>query len=299
MRKLAPLLSSIIRGTSDKHLSQELLNVADALHRAVKLNRDACLISLFFARGRVEKNYRVRHVVDTAMISIILAISQEFSRREIARIAAAAFTMNLGMWSIQNRLATQSEPLDDADKTTLFEHPLKSVELLRKAGIQDAVWLEEVLCHHEKQDGSGYPLGLAGKDILPGAQIIGLADRYTALLVARGTRDSILPGQVLKLLLLAEGETIEPDLFGLLTKSIGLYPPGSFVKLVNGETAIVVNTGQQGKPYATSVLDAQNNIMAIPIRRDTQDKHHAIVGGIAMQQDEIPFVVKRVLDMGD
>jgi len=297
VKKLDPLLSNIIRGAPDKRLPQELLDVADALHRAVKLNTDACLVSLFFHRGRAEKNYRVRHVVDTAMIAIILAIKQGFSRRDIARIVAAAFTMNVGMWSVQNRLATQSEPLDDTDKKNISEHPLKSVELLKKAGIKDTTWHEEVLCHHEKQDGSGYPLGLAGNDILPGAQIIGLADRFTALLVTRGTRDSIPPGQALKLLLMTEGETIEADLFGLLTKSVGLYPPGCFVRLLNGETAIVVRTGQDGKPYATSFLDVDNGSMAIPIQRDTAEKQYAILGPVTLQEDEIPLIVKKVLDM--
>ena len=294
MDTLEPLLQDIARMHPAPDLQGELMSLADALHKAVRLHPDICLASVFLNQGDT-KNYRVRHAVDTAIITIIIALHLGFSRHEIARTTAAAFTMNIGMWFQQNRLAKRVEPLDEELRQLIFDHPLNSVILLRKAGITDPLWLEDILTHHEKLDGSGYPLGVVGSDIPTGSQIIGIADRYTAMLSPRGHRDALVPSQALRILLFAEGDTIEARLSGILTKIVGIYPPGSFVRLKNKDIAIVMSVGRDGAtPAVKSVLGANRKPLGIPVLRDSADEKYAITGTVNLQEDEIPFSVRKI-----
>ena len=294
MDTLEPILQDIARMYPAPDLQGELMGLADALHKAVRLHLDICLASVFLSRVDT-KNYRVRHAVDTAIITIIIALHLGFSRHEIARTTAAAFTMNIGMWFQQNRLAKRVEPLDEELTQVIFDHPLNSVILLRKAGITDPLWLEDVLTHHEKIDGSGYPLGMVGSDIPTGSQIIGLADRYTAMLAPRGNRDALLPSQALRILLFAEGDTIEARLSGILTKIVGIYPPGTFVRLRNKDIAVVMSVGRDGAtPAVKSVLGANRKLLGVPVLRDSADEKYAITGTVNLQQDEIPFSVRKI-----
>lgn len=100
----------------------------------------------------------------------------------------AAMTMNLGMIEVQDKLNSFGNELTPALQAAIQAHPKKSVDLLRQLGIDDPLWLEMVLQHHESEDGSGYPQKLTGAEILRGAKIISMADRYTARISKRDTR---------------------------------------------------------------------------------------------------------------
>ena len=76
-----------------------------------------------------------------------------------------------------------------------------------------------------------------------------------------------------------------PDQIGAaLLKSVGLYPPGSFVQLVNGETGIVVARGKQANLPMVAVLRSQTGVPLVsPSLRDTADKRHAVKCGVGVE----------------
>jgi hypothetical protein len=82
---------------------------------------------------------------------------------------------------------------------------------------------------------------LTGEKILPEAQVVSLADRYCSMVTGRAHRDPMLPPQALKDIHARHGKAISPALIGALIGAMGIYPPGTFVRLANGETAIVVH----------------------------------------------------------
>ena len=70
-------------------------------------------------------------------------------------ILAAALTCNIAMIELQDMLQTQQAPLTEEQTTQIRQHPEKAASMLRQAGVQDAVWLDTVLHHHERWDGGG------------------------------------------------------------------------------------------------------------------------------------------------
>jgi HD-GYP domain-containing protein (c-di-GMP phosphodiesterase class II) len=133
--------------------------------------------------------------------------------------------------------------------------------------------------HHEAEDGSGYPFGKAGGDIPRNAKIIALADRYCACVSARDYRKSLLPNVTLREIFLERGKGIDPILAAHFIKVLGIYPPGTYVRLNSGEIGVVSRKG--------SGADT-------PIKRDTTGEMYAIREALSEEQANIRFNMSQV-----
>lgn len=160
-------------------------------------------------------------------------------------------------------------------------HPQLSIEMLRELGVRDEQWIQAVLQHHEQPDGNGYPSGLEGTAIATGAQILSLAEMYGARVKPRGDRAGVPGKEVLRRMFVNRGATADDKLVQVFIKTLGIYPPGSFVKLENGETAIVTRRGTSpATPQVKSVRDALGMPLACAGSRDTAQCAFAIAGGM-------------------
>ncbi len=260
---------------------------------AVQRQRDLSLAYVFF--NKTTENYPLRHSLDTAIIAIVIATALDKRPYDIFNIASASLTMNISMLKLQAQLLGKAEALSQEEITRIRRHPAASRALLEQVGINNSDWLDYVLCHHEKNDGSGYPRGLQQDDIPEGAQIICLADRYTATLSPRSYRPGLLPNQVLRELLINQKDTLNLGHAGVLTKVIGIYPPGMFVKLRNGETAVVIAKGEDGAcPLVKSILGPDNTPLPFPITRDTRGGPLRITGAVRLEPEQVTFDMVKI-----
>ncbi|MBM5571458.1 MULTISPECIES: HD-GYP domain-containing protein [Deefgea] len=217
-------------------------------------------VALAMIQLDLDAPYAIRHAINVAVIVNLALQNLGQSKEERWHFVAAALTMNIGMYELQNTLSQQSTPLTDEQKIHIRQHPTISRELLRSAGVADAIWLECISQHHEAPDGSGYPLKLAGDEILFGARLIAIADRYCALLSNTTYRSSQSADVALQNSLNSDGGSIDDKLLNLFTQTIGSYPPGSVVQLNNGESGVVSKYDQQTRAphvYALFTRDEQ------------------------------------------
>ncbi|MGZ3252980.1 MAG: HD-GYP domain-containing protein, partial [Burkholderiaceae bacterium] len=228
-KRLERLLFNLANETGAQ---DKILEVAKALIYATKINPDVALACILL--NQEAGSYPVRHCIDTALVSLLVANSMKKTPDEILMITAAALTMNVGMLRQQEALQNSAAPLTEADKKIIHDHPQESVSLLKSVGIDNPDWLSYVLQHHENEDGSGYPLGKASHDIPDCAKIISVADRYCARVSGRNYRKSLLPNAALRDILLADKKNIDPTLTTCFIRELGIYPTGTFVKLENG-----------------------------------------------------------------
>jgi hypothetical protein len=148
--------------------------------------------------------------------------------------------MNISIMALQDELYRQPEPMTSEQRDTLRLHPGEGAKMLRKLGVTDPLRLQTVEQHHEARDGSGYPAGLKQTAICREAQVVSLADRYCGLVSQRNYRIAFPPRRAIKELHERSANAIDTGLIGTLIAAAGLFPPGAFVRLANGETAIVV-----------------------------------------------------------
>ena len=223
--------------------------------------------------------YTVLHPVNTAILSNILAEKLEYDVTKRTSIISAALTANIGMFELQQSLVKQKEQLTEKQKEKINKHPVNSAVLLKHWGVTDRLWLEVVLQHHEQKDGSGYPRRLSAEKFIQEARIVGIADRYHALLSPRGYRRGLLPTEALSRLFKERGKEVDEELTLMFVREVGIYPPGSIVRLKNGETAIVTRRGEDRmKPMVKSIANDKGVLLPVPVQRDTGDKLQEITG---------------------
>ena len=127
---------------------------------------------------------------------------------DLQSLRCAALTMNVAMTALQNQLAQQSSPLNAQQRAQVDAHPARAVEALRGAGVDDALWLEAVLHHH---DAPGGPLaGMEPAQRL--ARLIRRADVFAARMSPRRGR-------------LAMSATAAARMVGLYTQGQNLADP--------------------------------------------------------------------------
>jgi HD-GYP domain-containing protein (c-di-GMP phosphodiesterase class II) len=271
---------------NETELESKIMEVGAEIKRAVEINEHVALGSIILNRAVIA--YPVRHCIDTAIISLLVARSLEMHEAEIDIVLAAALTMNVGMLRQQEQLQNKGGVLNDEDKTIIKTHPQIGIRLLKQAGVKNDSWLLTVLMHHENENGSGYPLGKTGVKIPLGAKIISIADRYCATISPRSYRKALLPNVAMRSVFLDEKQNIDPSLATVFMRVLGMYPAGVFVKLINGEVSVVTGQGEVMKsPIVHSLIGSNGAKLAFPISRDTARSIYAIQDNV----DEITVPV--------
>ena len=219
-----------------------------------------------------------RHALFVASVGILLARRTGLDEAVALTVACAALTMNLPCNALQDELSQAYLPPDELQRDCLRRHPLLAAEALERSGVTDPAWLLAVRQHHENLDGSGYPLGLAGDDIIPESRVLRVADVWCALLSHRHNRVARYPRQAQHAVFQRERFRLDDALLLALRRFMGHYPPGTLVRLANRETAIVTHwfEGQMHPPLVVSVLRSSGDPLPRPQLRHTRRALHGI-----------------------
>lgn len=247
-------------------------------------NGDAAIAVIMLTMDH--RRYPIAHSLQVAMLCEMLTkrIGWDSDRR--TPLLCAALTMNLGMLELQQKLSNQRDPLSPEQRQLVRAHPSKSVALLRNAGVESPIWLAAVEAHHETSQGTGYPAG--SRDPIEESVLLRTLDIFCAKVSPRLYRKPMSGTQAERILYsdesLASGNAFIPALI----KELGVYPPGSFVKLANGEIAIVVKRMSDIKaPLVVSITNTRGEPIIEPIRRDTSRDGFQIVG--ETRRDAVPI----------
>ena len=253
----------------------KVLEVAKVVGFATDVNSDVAIACILL--NQQAGDYPVRHCVDTAVASILVARSMKIPPEEIIKLTAAALTMNVGMIHYHAQLQRKQGALSEEEIRLIHSHPQEGVKMLESAGVSDPDWLGYVLAHHENEDGSGYSAGKMGKEIPLPAKIISLADRYCARVSARDYRKPVLPNAALRDIFLDGGKGIDTMIAAVFIKELGIYPPGTLVRLNNGEIGVVSKRiSGTTTPIVHALIGPRGAPLAFPIRRDTSHESFAI-----------------------
>lgn len=255
-----------------------VLAACGMLQKACDIDTDAALATLFVGK---ETRYSITHPVYTALLCEVIARALELPAEERVPLLSAALTMNIAMISLQDELYAQQAPPRHEQKKWILTHPERGAAMLRSRGVTDRKWLDGVLYHHESIDGSGYPHGLKGDEVPLFPRIISIGDFYCAMISGRKYRSPLSADAAMKEIYLKCNNRVGEKLAHLTIKKMGIYPPGSFVKLVNGETAIVTHRGEKAHcPVVHSIMRANGKRLSPPAPRDCSVEEFAIAENV-------------------
>ena len=228
---------------------------------------DASLYYLVYTCGDTVTSYSSRHALLTMLVMERAGEILGWTPEQCASAGSAALTMNVSMARLQDLLAEADLAPTEQMREQINGHPERSVGMLQEAGVTDAVWLEAVAHHHSAEaPGESIPDLPFETQV---ARLLRRVDIFTAKMSRRRVRPPMSPVRAAKEACI--GPDGRPDLFGqALIKSLGLYPPGSFVELNTGELGVVVSRGKRANlPLVASLVTSTGAPLGEPILRDT------------------------------
>lgn len=267
-------LQGLLADPSPADFPGALAEIAEQVREACRRNPDVALASILLRR---EGPYGTRHAVNAAIACQLTGTAMALEPAELAAIVSAALTMNIGMFELHDQLVALEGPLSDEHHLAVRAHCRLGVVRLRDHGIASAAWLNAVRDHHERADGGGYPGGKIGEEIGRPARLLALADVYCARVSGRDYRPPLQPTLALRWLFLNEGAALDERLARTFIKTLGIYPPGTGVRLRNGSIAVVTQRGPAGHQPVVASLTTHDGFRAgAPIRRRGDVEAHAV-----------------------
>jgi len=205
--------------------------IVDRLFQDVR--RDRVFIN-FILLDDLNSRGMARAAVDSAILSVLLAIEMKLPSHKVMQIVTAALLHDAGMLRLPPELLKKKGELTQEEFKLLQTHPYHAVKLVTRELLcpKDVAFI--ILQHHERWDGKGYPRQIPGESIDLGARILSLADAFVSLLGGKPIRNSFTASEVLRTILSENGRRFDPGTLKPFFKIMAIYPVGSLVILNNG-----------------------------------------------------------------
>ncbi|MFM5258286.1 HD-GYP domain-containing protein [Aeromonas veronii] len=226
----------------------------------------------------------LQHSLNVAFIAMLMARELGMNPIEIEETGLAGLIHDIGELKIPSQITQKRGDLNKAEQNFLNMHPQYGFDMLTQLNAFEPKIRQVAHLHHERLDGSGYPLGIKGGEIPPLARLIGLVDFYDELLHPRNSGNPAAPSQAISQLYKLSQKKFDQNLVKLLIKVLGVYPPGSLVKLSDESIALVLSTEPTMplKPKILPYIKAQRPeaVAMIDLREDER-----IITGVLKQEE--------------
>jgi HD-GYP domain-containing protein (c-di-GMP phosphodiesterase class II) len=250
----------------------------------VERGPDRALMRLMHDAGSEFQDYSASHSLFVCVLVAMASTQLPGWQAEWAdALTLAALAMNVTVTQMQDELARQPGPMSDVQRAAMRDHAERAAELLAAIGVDDPIWLHAVRHHHSAPAGP-----LAGRSPAETvARLIRRADRYAARLSPRRSRAASTATAAAQVALLDEGGHTD-EAGQALIRTLGLYPPGVWVKLQCGEIAMVLRRTPIAKaPVVASLVGRSGMPMAVPALRNTKLPDYAVTGAVPPGQVKV------------
>ena len=163
--------------------------------------------------------YTAGHQKRVAQLAIEIARSLGLGKTQVSSIRMAGILHDLGKIAIPAEILSKPSMLSDIEFRLIKTHPQVGYDILKNINFPTPV-ARIVHQHHERMDGSGYPLGLAGDDILPEARILMVADVVEAMFSHRPYRPGLGMDKALAEIKKNRGKFYDPDVVDACLKTM-------------------------------------------------------------------------------
>jgi HD-GYP domain-containing protein (c-di-GMP phosphodiesterase class II) len=284
--------NNILRDSNSPYFLSRLDHLQQQLRRHAQSNPDGALFALFHLSASELHLYSATHAM---LVSVMCGLAARDVLNWPATIeqtlCQAALTMNISMTDLQDQLALQIEPPKPEQRQQIDQHATRSAELLAQVGVTDPAWLEAVRDHHSVPAGA-----LAGKtEGQRMARMIQRADMFAARLAPRASRVPTSPAAAMQASYFDENRQVD-EAGAALIKAVGIYSPGSFVRLSTNEVAVVIRRGANTTtPRVAVVINREGLPTVDPTIRDTSVREYRVVASVPHRDVKVQLNLQRML----
>lgn len=205
------------------------------------------------------------HSMNVALICNVMARWLRMSDEEISKATTAGLLHDIGKTQIPDDIIKKPAKLTPQEYAIVKRHPQAGYELLKKSNLDPAI-LNAVLMHHERCDGTGYPLALSGAQIPTFARMVSIADVYDAMTSARVYRGPLCPFKTIAIFEEEGLQKYDPQfIMTFLENVVNTYLLNS-VKLNDGQrgTIVYINKDRLSAP----TIRTENDFIDLSHRPD-------------------------------
>lgn len=224
-------------------------------------------------------SYAYHRALNSAIWGVVLGRHIGLPKTDLQLLALGSLLYDIGKTKLPDELLNKPERLSQAEFAVAKRHVQFSVEILKQTAGVDKQVLFMVRTHHERFDGSGYPMGLSGFQIPLFGRICGLIDCYGAITTDRPYAKAMSTTQAIRTIYEWRDIDFQAELVEQFIQALGVYPTGSLVELSTGEVGAVVaqNRMRRLRPKVMLVLNpekrAYSRFVIVDLMKETTDKH--------------------------
>ncbi|WP_182708038.1 HD-GYP domain-containing protein [Thermomonospora cellulosilytica] len=156
-------------------------------------------------------------------------IAQEIGMRpdRVEAIRYAGMLHDVGKLGVPTKVLQKDGPLTEEEFAAIQLHPMRGLEIVREIGFLDEA-LAGIMHHHERMNGRGYPMGLAGDEIPEFARVISVADAFDSMTSNRSYRAARSKEEAIEELRRGAGDHFDPVMVEAFLRALerhGWEPP--------------------------------------------------------------------------
>ena len=201
-------IQEVIKMAEDDMYTHKLFEIASHRNETIKT-----IVSTLHEKNPREEAHSKR----VSEICISIGTKLGMKSDEIALLKAISNLHDIGKIAIDDSILNKKGPLDEKEWEQIKKHPEIGYRILSSSP-EYADIAQDILSHHERYDGKGYPRGLSGGDIPIRARIITIADSYDAMISERPYRRPLTHQEALEEIRKNAGTQFDPALAELFIK---------------------------------------------------------------------------------
>ena len=198
---------------------------------------DMDLINEVVKEQKVE-DYLFNHSVNVAIIGNLIGKWLDLGKEDIKILTLGGLVHDIGKLKIDKKILDKPEKLTEEEFEEVKKHPSYSHKILTEMGYNEEKLLRAVTLHHEREDGTGYPLGIKSKNIPIHSKIIAIADIFDAMTSNRVYDKKM---NIFKVM-----EKFQKEMFGKLDYKMVTLFIKKFLEFYIG-SEVTLNTGDKAK----------------------------------------------------
>ena len=181
------------------------------------------------------------HSLNVTVLALGLARSVGISGDELREIALGALLHDLGMATLPGKITLKTGAFNEQEQKLYELHAARGGKLARQVGALDERIIEIIERHHHMLDGTGFPpTELKPETISRATRVVTIANIYDNLCNPRQASAALPPKQAMAVLYKRHQNQLDPELLAHFIKSMGVYPPGTIVRLSDSSIGLVV-----------------------------------------------------------
>ena len=166
------------------------------------------------------ENYLYMSSLNCGILGALIAMDMDYNYEMTKNIFLAGIFHDIGMALIPPDIFQKKTEFTTEEKMMIINHPKIGIEFLKDKHFLNAYVKQATLQHHEKLDGTGYPLRISGEEINTVSQIVGITDVYDAMTSDRPYRQALSKEEALNEIKINAGTQFDPNLSNIFLNEI-------------------------------------------------------------------------------